>query len=69
VLAAIVNGVAGVLFILVADVDWLVVLLIGAGAIAGGLLGAGVGRRLPPLALRVTIVVVGLAALTAFLVR
>jgi uncharacterized membrane protein YfcA len=67
VLAAIVNGVAGVLFIFVADVDWLVVLLIGVGSVIGGLIGAGVGRRLPPLVLRVTIVVVGVAALTVFL--
>jgi uncharacterized membrane protein YfcA len=67
VLAAIVNGVAGVLFIFVADVDWLVVLLIGVGSVIGGLIGAGVGRRLPPLVLRVTIVVVGVVALTVFL--
>lgn len=67
VLAAIVNGVAGLLFIFVADVDWQVVLVIGAGAIIGGLLGANVGRRLPPAALRVTIVVVGVVALTALL--
>jgi uncharacterized membrane protein YfcA len=67
VLAAIVNGVAGVLFVVVADVDWLVVLLIGIGSVVGGLLGASVGRRLPPLALRVTIVVVGVAALTVLL--
>ena len=67
VLATIVNGVAAVVFIFVAEVDWLVVLLIGVGSVLGGLLGASVGRRLPPLALRVTIVVVGVAALTAFL--
>ncbi len=67
VLAAIVNGVAGVLFVVVADVDWPVVLLIAVGSVMGGLLGASVGRRLPPLALRVTIVVVGVVALTVFL--
>jgi uncharacterized membrane protein YfcA len=67
VLAAIVNGVAGLLFVFVADVDWLVVLLIAVGSVIGGLLGASVGRRLPPLALRVTIVVVGVAALTVLL--
>ena len=67
VLAAIVNAVAGVVFVIVADVDWLVVVLIGSGAVVGGLLGAGVGRRLPPVALRVTIVVVGVAALTVML--
>lgn len=67
VLATIVNGVAAVVFIFVAEVNWLVVLLIGVGSVLGGLLGASVGRRLPPLALRVTIVVVGVAALTVFL--
>ncbi|MCY7394674.1 MAG: sulfite exporter TauE/SafE family protein [Nocardioides sp.] len=69
VLAAATNGVAGVLFIIVADVDWRVVGLIGGGSIVGGLLGSSVGRRLPPLALRVVIVVVGVVALTAFLLR
>ena len=67
VLAAVVNGVAGVIYIVVAEVDWLIVLLIGTGAIAGGLIGAGVGRRLPPVVLRVVIIVVGLVALAAFL--
>ncbi len=62
VLAAIVNGVAGLIFIVVAEVDWRIAGLIGAGAIVGGLIGASVGRRLPPLALRVVIVVVGLVA-------
>jgi uncharacterized protein len=69
VLAAFNNGVAGVLFALVADVDWLVAGVIGVGAVCGGLLGARVGRRLPPLVLRIVIVVVGVVALTVFLLR
>jgi uncharacterized protein len=69
VLALIVNAVAGLLFILVADVDWTVVLLIAVGSVIGGQIGATVGRRLPPLVLRVVIVVVGLVALTVFLLR
>jgi uncharacterized membrane protein YfcA len=68
VLAAIVNAVAGLLFAVVADVDWLIVLLIGIGSVIGGQLGATVGRRLPSPVLRGTIVVVGLVALTVFLV-
>ena len=68
VLAAAVNGVAGLIFVFVADVDWLVVALIGAGSVVGGLIGARVGRKLPPLALRATIVVVGLVAFVAILV-
>ncbi len=67
VLAGLVNGVAGLIFALVADVDWLVVLLIGIGSVIGGQLGATVGRRLPSAVLRVVIVVVGLVALAAFL--
>ncbi len=69
VLAAFVNGVAGLLFAVVADVDWAIVGLIGLGSVVGGLLGASVGRRLPANALRVVIVLVGVAALTVFLVR
>jgi uncharacterized protein len=69
VLAGIVNGVAGLLFILVADVDWTVVLLIAVGSTIGGQLGATVGRRLSPFVLRVVIVVVGLVALSVFLLR
>ncbi len=69
VLAGLVNGVAGVLFIAVAPVDWTVVVLIAIGSVIGGQLGATVGRRLSPLALRVFIVVVGLVALAVFLIR
>jgi len=47
--------------------DWLVAGLIAAGSIVGGQLGATVGRRASPLALRIFIVVVGVAALARFL--
>ena len=57
------------LFIFVAHVDWTVVGLIAVGSVIGGQLGATVGRRLSPLALRVFIVVVGLVALAVFLLR
>ena len=67
VLAAIVNGVAGLLFILVAHVDWQVAVLIGIGSVIGGQVGATVGRRLPAPALRAFIVLVGVAALATFL--
>jgi uncharacterized membrane protein YfcA len=67
VLAAIVNAVAGLLFALVADVDWKIVALIGVGSVIGGQIGATVGRRLPGPVLRGTIVVVGLVALAVFL--
>jgi uncharacterized membrane protein YfcA len=67
VLAALVNGLAGLLFALLADVDWLVVVLIAVGATIGGLIGASVGRRLPATVLRVLIVVVGVTALVSFM--
>ena len=67
VLAAIVNAVAGLLFAVVADVDWQIVALIGVGSVIGGQLGATVGRRLPGPVLRWTIVVVGVVALSVFL--
>lgn len=63
VLAGIANGVAAVIFIAVADVAYLPVLLIAVGSTAGGLLGAGIGKRLPDPVLRGVIVVVGIAAI------
>jgi uncharacterized membrane protein YfcA len=67
VLAAVVNAIAGVVFVAVAHVDWWVALLIGIGSVIGGQLGATVGRRLPAGVLRVVIVVVGSVALLVFL--
>jgi uncharacterized protein len=69
VLAAVVNGVAAVVFVAVADVDWLVAGLIAGGSVLGALAGARVGRRLPAAALRAVIVVVGITALAVFLLR
>jgi uncharacterized membrane protein YfcA len=66
VLAMLVNGVAAVVFIAVAEVDWAAAGLVAVGAVVGGQVGATVGRRLPPVVLRVVIVVVGVAAITAF---
>lgn len=68
VLAALVNGIAAVLFILFAHVDWAVVGLLACGAIAGGQLGASLGRRIPPGWLRVAIVVVGVVVAVRLLV-
>src|SRR5665811_2328275 len=58
VLAGLANGVAAVLFIVVAHVDWRVVALIAVGSAIGGQIGAKVGRRLSPTVLRVVIVLV-----------
>jgi hypothetical protein len=67
VIAGIVNGTAAVVFIAVADIDWLIVGLIAVGSVLGAQLGAHVGRRMPDLLLRVFIVVVGLVALAVFM--
>lgn len=65
VLVTLVNLVATVAFLLFArdHVDWPVVLLIAIGSLAGGVLGARVGRRLDPGILRATILLVGTVAL------
>jgi uncharacterized membrane protein YfcA len=67
VLALLVNLVAGVVFALVADVAWDAAALLAVGAAAGGQVGARYGRRLPPGALRVVIVVVGCTAIVRLL--
>lgn len=63
VLALIVNFVAAVLFVVVADVDWQAVLAVALGAVAGGFLGAKLGRRIPAPVLRGIIVGVGITAI------
>jgi uncharacterized protein len=63
VLAGLVNGVAALVFIAIADVAWGAVALIALGSIAGAHLAARYGRRLSPAALRPVIVVVGVAAI------
>jgi uncharacterized protein len=72
VLAAIVNGVAGLVFAILpltpwaqpgAEVDWLLALVIAIGSVLGAQLGGRVGRRLPATVYRVIIVIVGVAAI------
>jgi uncharacterized protein len=67
VLAGLVNLVAAIVFVATAHVDWTAVAMIAAGSIIGGVLGAKVGRRLPPAALRAVIVLVGIAAIVKLL--
>lgn len=59
VLVTIVNGTAAVIFVIFAHIAWLAVALIAAGSATGGLIGAKVGRKLPPLVLRIIIVIIG----------
>ncbi len=64
-LAGAVNLVAALVFVLVAPelVVWSLVGAVAVGSLIGGVLGARVGRRLPPLLLRGVVVVVGLVAI------
>jgi hypothetical protein len=59
-IAGLINGVAALLFVLVAPVDYAVAALLAIGSIVGGQVGAKVGRRLPAPVLRATVVTVGL---------
>jgi uncharacterized protein len=72
VLAGIVNGVAGVLFVIItflptaqeeAQVNWAAAAAIAVGSVLGAQLGGRVGRRLPATLYRVVIVAVGAAAI------
>ncbi|MGE9807614.1 MULTISPECIES: sulfite exporter TauE/SafE family protein [unclassified Janibacter] len=65
VLGTVVNFVAALVFIVVEPeaIDWTVAGLILSGALIGGLIGASVGRRLPPTVLRAVIVLIGVVAI------
>ena len=67
VLAGVVNAVAAIVFIAVADVAWGPAALIAAGSVVGAQLAARYGRRLSPRALRAVIVAVGIAAIAQLL--
>ena len=60
-----VNAVAAVSYLIFAPekIIWQVVALIAVSSLAGGFLGARIGRKLPPVVLRSVIVVLGLIAL------
>ena len=69
VLVAVVNAVAALFFLLVADFDWTAVALLSVGSALGGQLGARLGRRFSPTVLRLLVVTVGSLALVQLLVR
>jgi uncharacterized membrane protein YfcA len=68
ILAGTVNLVAAIVFVISSHIDWAAAGLIAGGSVIGGLIGAKVGRRLSPTALRGVIVVVGVAAIVKLLV-
>ncbi|WP_007023643.1 sulfite exporter TauE/SafE family protein [Saccharomonospora iraqiensis] len=69
VLAAVVNVVAGAVYAFVAPISWAAVALLAVGSVVGGLLGARIGRKLSPKALRAVIVTIGVAAMLQLLLR
>ncbi|GLY69465.1 sulfite exporter TauE/SafE family protein [Amycolatopsis taiwanensis] len=66
-LAAVVNLVAGAIYAVIAPINWPVVAVLAVSSTFGALVGAKIGRKLPPTALRVVIAVIGVAALGRFL--
>ncbi|MFD7966634.1 sulfite exporter TauE/SafE family protein [Streptomyces zaomyceticus] len=69
ILGALVNGVAAVFFLFVAEFDWTAVLLIAVGSTVGGQIGAKVGRGLSPAVLRGVIITVGIVAIVQLTLR
>jgi len=67
VLTAVANGVAAILFIVVADVAWEAAALIAVGSIAGAQVAARYGRKIPSEVLR-WIVVIGGAIVAVILI-
>jgi uncharacterized membrane protein YfcA len=61
------NLVAGLIFVLVADIDYTVAGLLAIGSIVGGYTGSHLGRLLPPTLLRSLIVVAGITAAVTML--
>jgi uncharacterized membrane protein YfcA len=56
-----INGIAAIYFVMNGMVDWSYVLVMAAGALAGGWGGAGLARRAGPTAVRVAVVLIGFA--------
>ncbi|MEV6417173.1 sulfite exporter TauE/SafE family protein [Kribbella sp. NPDC051718] len=61
------NLVAGLIFVLVADIDYTVAGLLAIGSIVGGYTGTHLGRLLPPTLLRALIVAAGITAAVTML--
>lgn len=65
VLGTIVNAIGSLVFVVVSPelISWSIALMVGVGALLGGVIGARVGRRLPPNVLRAVIVVIGVVGI------
>ncbi len=69
VMVGVANGVAAVLFIIVAHVAWDAAALVAVGSISGAQVGARHGRRIPDETLRWTVVTVGAAVAVYLFVK
>ena len=63
------NVVATLVFLVFAPLEWPVIVLLAAGSVVGGYLGAHVGRRLPDAVFRTLVVLAGVTAGVLLLVR
>ena len=63
------NVVATLIFLVLADLDWLAIGLLAAGSVVGGYVGAHIGRRLSATVLRSLVVLAGLTAFVLLLLR
>ena len=68
-LSLVINSVALLVFVLFGPVLWSVVLVVAPMSLLGGYVGAGLARRLGPVVLRTTVVVLGAAVGIVLLLR
>jgi uncharacterized membrane protein YfcA len=69
VLAAAGNVGAAVIFIFLAEINWLAVLILAISSFIGGIIGGKYGQRIPEQVYRVFIVVIAVAAIAYFYLR
>src|SRR6201999_2526728 len=69
VMVGIANGIAAILFIIVAHVAWDAAALVAVGSISGAQVGARYGRQIPDQTLRWTVVTVGVAVAIILIVK
>jgi uncharacterized protein len=69
VMVGIANGVAAILFVIVAHVAWDAAALVAVGSISGAQVGARYGRRVPDEGLRWTVVTVGVIVAIILIVK
>jgi uncharacterized membrane protein YfcA len=67
VMSTVINFVAAIVFVFAAHVAWIAAALIAVSSIAGGFVGAAIGRRLHPNVLRALVVIAGLVAFVKLL--